>query len=353
VTHALVTPAREIEDVERTLVCTAVNRVTHDVADFVLAADEPTRFSFEPGQHLTVTVPVDGQRLSRCYSLSSPPTRPDNLTITVKRVPGGPVSNWLHDHLRPGDPLEVAGPLGSFSPAGDRSAKQLYLTAGSGITPLMSAARTLIDEGGAADVVLVHHARNPDDIVFRDELDRMSERHPGIRVAVVCEDDAPTQPWAGRRGRISVDLLADVVPDAAQREVFLCGPPPYMAAARTCLSLAGVDPARVHEESYVFGGVSSPAVVRTAAVTTYSLELRRSGRVVDCPSGTTILEAASRAALTLPSSCQEGVCGTCKTTMLSGAVDMNHGGGIRQREIDRGQILLCCATPTEDLVLDA
>lgn len=352
-THALASPPVGVDDVDGALVCTAVNFVTHDVADFVLEAEEPARFSFEPGQHLTVTVPVAGQRLSRCYSLSSPPTRPDNLTITVKRVPGGPVSNWLHDHLRPGDLLEVSGPVGVFTPVAHPCAKQLYLTAGSGITPLMSAARMLVDEGRPADVVFVHHARTPEDIVFRDELDRMNERHPGIRVIVVCEDDAPARSWAGHRGRINPVLLARVAPDAADREVFLCGPPPYMEAARACLALAGVDPVRIHEESYVFGGASTPATVLAGVEATYSVELRRSGRVVHCPAGTTVLEAASRAGLPLPSSCREGVCGTCKTTLIAGAVDMNHAGGIRQREIDRGQVLLCCSTPTEDLVLDA
>lgn len=352
-TDALFAPPFEVEDVDGTLVCAAVNHVTHDVADFVLAAERPTRFSFEPGQHVTVSVPVAGRRLSRCYSLSSPPTRPESLTITVKRVPGGPVSNWLHDHLRPGDSLEVAGPVGGFTPVAHRSAKQLYLTAGSGITPLMSAARTLVDEGRPADVVLVHHARTPADIVFRDELDRMSERHPGIRVVVVCDEVPPSQPWVGLRGRIGPDLLAGVAPDVLDREVFVCGPPAYRQAARACLAGAGVDPARVHEESYLLGEASTPAVAPDAPATTWAVELRRSGCVVPCPAGTTVLASAAAAGLTLPSSCQEGVCGTCKTTLVSGAVDMQHAGGIRQREIDRGQVLLCCSTPTEDLVLDA
>jgi ferredoxin-NADP reductase len=354
VTNALFSPPLELDEFDGALRCTAVHRITHDVADFVLEAQEPTRFSFEPGQHLTVSISVSGQRLSRCYSLSSPPTRPDSLTITVKRVPGGPVSNWLHDHVRPGDSLEVSGPLGSFAPAGHPSEKQLYLTAGSGITPLMSAARTLVDEGTPADLVFVHHARTPDDIVFHGELDQMSGRHPGIRVVVVCDEDSPAQPWAGPRGRISSHLLAALVPDVLDREVFLCGPPAYMQAARACLSVAGVDPVRVHQESYVFGGASTPAVVQSvAAAATYSVEFRRSQRVVECPAGITVLESASHAGLSLPSSCHEGVCGTCKTTMVSGAVDMDHAGGIRQREIDRGQVLLCCSTPTEDLVLDA
>lgn len=352
-TSAVVTMPLEVDHVEGTLMCTAVRRVSHDVMDFVLEAEEPTRFVFEPGQYLTVSVSIRGQRLSRCYSISSPATRPHRLTITVRRVPGGPVSNWLHDHLRPGGSLEVSGPLGCFTSSRHRTAKQLYLSAGSGITPLMSMARTIVDKGAAADVVFVHHSRAPADILFRDELDGMTDLHPGIRVIVVCEDDSPTEVWAGHRGRISSDLLDLVAPDLRDREVFLCGPTPYMQAARECLAHAGVDPERIHQESYEFGAASPRAVIPKSEAATHSLEFRRSQRVVECPPGTTVLEAASRAGLRLPSSCREGVCGTCKTTMLSGAVDMHHAGGIRQREIDRNQILLCCSIPTEDLLLDA
>jgi glycine betaine catabolism B len=120
----------------------------------------------------------------------------------------------------------------------------------------------------------------------------------------------------------------------------------------------------VHVESYDLRTDSPPPPVHAdltpdltadvaTDVATYAVEFRASGRVVDCPAGTTILDAASQAGLSLASSCQEGVCGTCKTSMLTGSVDMRHGGGIRRREIDRNQILLCCSTPTNDLVLDA
>ena len=97
--------------------CAAVHDVTHDVRSFVLRPAEPAAYRFQPGQHLTLTVDVDGQAVSRCYTIASSPWRPDELTITVKRVPGGPVSNWLHDHLRPGDAVAVDGPLGRFSTA--------------------------------------------------------------------------------------------------------------------------------------------------------------------------------------------------------------------------------------------
>jgi ferredoxin-NADP reductase len=342
-------------EIEGLCVCREVEQVTHDVKSFVLDPPRTGGLGFEPGQYLTVTVDVGGRRLSRCYSISSPSTRPDRLTITVKRVPGGPVSNWLHDHLVPGATLEVSGPLGSFTRTRHPSPRQLYLSAGSGITPLMSMARTIADRGEVADLVFVHHARSPADLIFRDELGAMAQSHPGIRVVLVCEEDAPEERWPGRRGRISRALLDAVAPDVAAREVFVCGPPPYREAARRLLHDAGADAAQVHEESYEIGA-SSPVPAPRDPVGTqqaHLVELRRTGSTFECGAGTTILDAATRAGVTLPSSCQEGVCGTCKTTMLSGTVDMHHAGGIRPREIERQQILLCCSTPTGPLVLDA
>jgi ferredoxin-NADP reductase len=343
------------DDLHPTLVCSEVHDVTHDVRSFVLRPAEPTAYRFLPGQHLTVTVDVDGRPVSRCYTIASSPLRPDELTITVKRVPGGPVSNWLHDHLRSGDTVVVDGPLGRFSTAHHPAAKYLFLSAGSGITPLMSMLRSIRDAREPVDVVFVHHARTPADIIFRDELARVSAEHPGVRVVVACERDAVEEPWTGRRGRVNLPTLLAAAPDLAEREVFTCGPAPYMEAVRTLLAQAGADPDRCHEESFDLAAPAVPVAPPASAPTgsTYSVELRRTGRTIECDEGTTVLAAAAQAGLTLPSSCQEGVCGTCKTSLLSGRVEMEHAGGIRPREIAQQKILLCCSTPCEDLVLDA
>lgn len=339
------------DDLDDTLVCAEVADVTHDVRSFVLRPAQPAAYRFQPGQHLTLTVEMDGQAVSRCYSIASSPWRPDELTITVKRVPGGLVSNWLHDHLRPGDPVTVAGPLGRFSTAHHPAEKYLFLSAGSGITPLMSMLRTIHGAREPVDVVFVHHARTPADIIFRDELRGIEAEHPGVRVVVVCEDDAEHERWTGPRGRVTLPMLLGVAPDLVDREVFTCGPAPYMQAVRGLLAQAGAAPDRCHEESFDLATGIAP--VATSTGPTYTVELRRSGRTVECDESTTLLAATAQAGLSLPSSCQEGMCGTCKTTLVSGRVEMNHAGGIRPREIAQDKILLCCSTPREDLVLDA
>ena len=342
---------------EEELVCTAVLPVTHDVATFELTSPEGRLFGFRPGQYLTISVDASGVPLERCYTISSAPTRPESLTITVKRTPGGPMSNWLHDHLEVGARVRVSGPLGDFTLDAHPATRHLFLSAGSGITPLMSMTRTLHDLSGPHDVVFVHSARSPADIVFRNELEEMHASGTGIRVATVCEADSGDPTWHGAIGRLNRTMLDRLVPDLHEREVFVCGPPPYLEAVHALLDEAGVDPSRVHRESFVLGSLGAPADLRPADASTevasYAVELRRSGRTITCDGRTTVLEAAAQAGITLTSSCGEGVCGTCKTTLLAGTVDMQHGGGIRPREIAQQQVLLCSSRPLEDLVVDA
>lgn len=357
-------PAREcwLDADETELVCRAVLDVTHDVKSFCFAAADGSVFAFEPGQFVTLGLEIDGQAISRCYTISSPPTRPHLLSITVKRVPGGPVSNWLHDTMTPGARLRVRAPLGGFTLRAPLAAKYLFLSAGSGITPLMSMTRTLADLACDADVLFVHSARTPADIVFRRELDAIAAVHPGIRVASVCEADHETERWQGLRGRLSAAMLLALAPDVHERLTYTCGPAPYMAAVRTILAEIGYDLAGYHEESFTFETVvaalgAEPDAPGTDApvdtgIVTHSVEFVRSGVTLRCGATQTILDAAYAAGVRVPASCTQGMCGTCKSTKLSGDVDMRHNGGIRPREIAQGKILLCCSTPLGDVRID-
>ncbi|SDC93297.1 Ferredoxin-NADP reductase [Geodermatophilus telluris] len=357
------------EDDSSTLVCRQVQDVTHDVKTFLFEPAEPALFQHEPGQFVTLQLEIDGRPVSRCYTISSPPTRPHLLGITVKRQPGGVVSNWLHDTMTPGKRIAADGPFGVFTIARHRSAKYLFLSGGSGITPVMSMTRALYDLGSDADIVFVHSARTPSDIIFRRELETIASTVPTVRVAHVCERDEPREPWGGLRGFLSAEMLRMLAPDLKERVVFCCGPAPYMAAVRRMLDEAGFDMQNYHEESFVFGDLrmeeftvpaateASPdpeaAEAARAGATTYSVEFVRSGVTFHCAEDETVLDAAYEAGLAPPSSCTQGMCGTCKTTVLSGTVDMQHNGGIRPREIAQNKVLICCSTPLSDLQIDA
>jgi glycine betaine catabolism B len=159
-------------------------------------------------------------------------------------------------------------------------------------------------------------------------------------------------------GRLGPDVLARLVPDAGSREIFTCGPPSYRAGAWAAALRAGCLPHRFHEESFTFeehrpaGGAVRPAPA-TPPAGAFRVDFRHLGTTMECPAGMTVLEAASAAGLTLPSSCTQGLCGTCKSTLVTGQVDMQHNGGIRPREIAAGKVLLCCSRPLSDLVISA
>jgi ferredoxin-NADP reductase len=231
----------------------------------------------------------------------------------------------------------------------------------------MSMTRTLYDLGSEANVVFVHSARTPSDIIFRRELETMASTVPTLRVVPVCERDAPREPWSGLRGFLNVEMLRLLAPDLAERVVFCCGPAPYMAAVRRSLGEAGFDMQNYHEESFSFEDLTMKEFAARAATDagldqesrggaearTYSVEFVRSGRSFSCAEDEYVLDAAYAAGLSPVSSCGQGMCGTCKTTMLSGTVDMQHNGGIRPREIARNKVLICCSKPLSDLTIDA
>ncbi|OLL31273.1 hybrid-cluster NAD(P)-dependent oxidoreductase [Burkholderia sp. SRS-W-2-2016] len=340
---------------QQNLICCRVTQETHDVKTFEFRVGDGMPVRFEPGQFMTVSAHVQGQSVERCYTISSPPTRPYLVSITVKRVPGGVMSNWLHEHLHPGAQLRAYGPSGTFTSTAAPATKSLYLSAGSGVTPLMSMSRASIDLGLDRDVVFVHSARTPADIVFRKELKRMTEQSPRFRTFFICEGVGDESDWSGPTGRLSLQQLSNWVPDYAEREVFTCGPAGYMHAVREILREGAHDPSHYHQESFdISAGVAPEPVRETAPVSqpTFTIRLSRSSRSFTMNASETVLSAARKAGVAIPSSCSQGVCGTCKTKLLEGSVDMQHNGGIREREIQKGFRLLCCSRPTSDLTLE-
>jgi ferredoxin-NADP reductase len=384
-------PARWDSDTDDTLVCCHVRQETHDVKSFFFRAPNERTFAFEPGQFITLELEIEGESINRCYTISSPPTRPHTISITVKRVPDGKVSNWLHDNLQTGGKVRVLGPAGEFTCARHPARKFLFLSAGSGVTPLMSMSRAHHELGEDRDIVFVHSARTPDDIIFARELDLIASNQTHFRTAFVCERVGARTNWPGVTGFLSLSLLKLIAPDFLEREVFTCGPAPYMQAVRKLLDEGGFDRSRYHEESFSFETVSEvatqlttmhvadvlqhadapvtagsfaealeeaagfeplPAPAPAETETRFKVSFVKSHREIECAGGQHVLDAAKKAGVRLPASCTQGMCGTCKVKLVSGEVAMKHAGGIRQREIDQGMVLLCCSKPLSDLVVD-
>jgi glycine betaine catabolism B len=278
------------------------------------------------------------------------------------------VSNWLHDNLQAGTAVRVLGPAGEFTCARHSASKYLFLSAGSGVTPLMSMSRAHHELNEDRDIVFVHSARTPDDIIFARELDLIAANQANFRTSFVCERVEARTNWPGITGFLTLPLLKLIAPDFMEREIFTCGPAPYMKAVRGLLDEAGFDRSRYHEESFSFESLAESAAqaLNEAAhdiaeatpqdtaqtATRFSVAFAKSRRDIECGGDQHVLDAARQAGVRLPASCTQGMCGTCKVKLVSGRVEMKHNGGIRQREIDQGMVLLCCSKPLSDLIID-
>lgn len=343
--------------VDDMFVCVGIRRASSAMTTLVLAPRAASAIAFDAGQHVTIEFTVDGTPVNRCYTLSSPPTRPERLEITAGRRAGGMLSPRFGDSVTVGSQVRVGSPQGTFTMRAHPADAYLLLTAGSGITPALAMLRELYDLGRDVDVALVHAQRRPDEIPCRDELELIASGLLHVRLHFVCSA-AASAPTGIIAGRVDAALVARLVPDAGRRETFICGPDAFRQAMIEVAAAGGVAHNRVHQETFAFTDAGVPTTdisdsptPEAAPSPCFSVQFRNLGTTIACPPGTTVLAAAAAAGLVVPSSCGEGLCGTCKHTLLAGEVDMRHAGGIRPREIANGKFLLCCSRPLTDLVV--
>lgn len=328
-----------------------------NVKTFAFRSDNQTWFRYQPGQFVTLELPTEPETLLRTYTLSSSPSRPFSIAVTVKAQADSVGTRWMFDNLKPGMHIRAYGPLGGFSLHNHPAGKYLFISAGSGVTPMMSMLRWLNDCAPWTDVSFVNCARRPDDVIFRKELELLGNRMPGLALDFLIEDRSGGEKSFGHRGRIDAVRLPLIVPDFMVREIFCCGPEPFMRAVRDMLAAAGFDLAQYHQES--FGAPKAEAVeaeIESAveALDEDTIPIRFSGSQVEaaCFSGQTVLQTARAAGVRIAAACELGLCGTCKVKS-SGRVEMNHNGGILDHEIAEGYILACCSRPLSSLDVEA
>ena len=339
-------------ETDDTLLCVDVHDETHDVKSFTFVSPDRKHIAFQAGQYFLFELGLDNEVDGRCYSISSSPHRRNAITVTVKRVLGGRVSNWLHDNLKPNMVVKASGPLGRFTrPA---APKYAFMSGGSGITPVMSMVRELADAAQPVDALFIHAGRTPKDFIFRSDLANLAERMKGLRLLLLPEDVSNERSWPGFSGRISKELLHLAVPDIAERVVMCCGPAPFMWAAKSIAGELGVPAQNYHEESFDAAVIEEAPAPTPEAVEarTFNVQFSKQNKSVEVRADQTVLSCAKKAGVRMPSSCANGICGTCKSKLVSGSVDMNHDGGIRQREIDAGFFLPCCSKPLSNLVVE-
>ncbi|TMQ10379.1 MAG: 2Fe-2S iron-sulfur cluster binding domain-containing protein [Deltaproteobacteria bacterium] len=308
---------------------------TRDVKTFRLVAPGggPLPFDHLAGQYLNLALVIDGARVNRSYTIASSPTRADYCEITVKRAAEGRGSRHLHDAVREGSVLRVSAPAGRF----------VFCWPG--------------------EIYLLFSIRTLADFIFREELAHLEARFPNLHVRVTLTGD-PETPWDGPRGQISRAMIDSFVPDLGRGPILLCGPDAMMAAMRRLfVDELGVPDAEVLQEAFVSppstvsddesGSVVAAPLDLTDAPAAASVRFQRTGKLAELTAALTVLEAAEDAGVAIPFECRSGICGQCKTRIISGTVAMAVQDALTPADRSNRVILACQARAVGDIVIDA
>jgi ring-1,2-phenylacetyl-CoA epoxidase subunit PaaE len=348
--------ARRTQPVFHTLTVAAVDRLTDDSAaiTFDVPAGLADAFAFEAGQSLTLRRTIDGQEHRRSYSICAPAG--ERPRIGVREIPDGMFSSWLVREVTPGTEIEVQTPTGSFRADPATAGRHLCIAAGSGITPMLSIAGTVLTDPDA-HVTLLYGNRTSGSVMFTEELSDLKNRY-GPRFQVVHVLSREPRDVELFSGRLDADrlrrLLAAFVPVRALDHVWLCGPFAMINDARETLADLGVSSDRVHFELF-YVDEPPPELHRAAPVlsgetSAVTVILDGLSATAPMPRDSTILDAAQSARTDLPFACKGGVCGTCRALVTEGEVDMRRNYALETAEVDAGFVLTCQSHPVSDEV---
>ncbi|MEU9286301.1 1,2-phenylacetyl-CoA epoxidase subunit PaaE [Streptomyces sp. NPDC048275] len=340
----------------RSLRVAAVQPLCEDAA--AVAFDIPEalaeEFAFAPGQSLTLRREIDGRDERRSYSICSPAGSAPRIGVRV--VPGGLFSSWLVRDVRPGETVEVMAPTGAFTPDLTTPGHHVLIAAGSGITPMLSIAESVLAADSRSTVTLFYGNRRTDTVMFADELADLKDLYPArFQLAhVLSREPREAEVLSGRldAGRLSA-LIDGLVEVKVADHWWLCGPHGMVRDARRVLAGLGVPGDRVHQELFYAddepvrelhhedvateGPVSQVTVTLDGRITTSTLSRRR-----------TILDGAQKNRPDLPFACKGGVCGTCRALVTDGEADMRRNFALEPAEVDAGYVLTCQSFPVSE-----
>ncbi len=326
-----------------------IQRQTHDCVTLRFRLPDGVTFKARPGQFMTFSWLLAGEKVTRCYTISSSPTQNGYLEITPKRAKDGFVSAFLNDHAVIGLTVEATGPAGQFCFDEKTDRRVVLLAAGSGITPMMSILRFLDDRCLDIPVTLVYTVRTQRDIIFAAEIERLKRSLPGFSCFIVLT--RPEAGWNGLTGRLQSDVLADLVTEQKQVTFFLCGPEPFMNNTATALEELGVDRKQIKQERFgVPKTIPAPGADQPPVGVA---EFLRSAKKCEIPPGLTVLEIAEKNGIAIPYSCRLGQCGTCATRLAEGTVRMESEVGLSDELRAQGYVLPCVSRAQGDIKLYA
>ena len=330
----LIRPTLTVSDARAEVV--AVRRQTARSVTIELAPNRAWT-GFEAGQYVAVGVEIDGVRRTRTYSPAGSAHSAAAIELTVTEHPGGAVSGHLLRAARPGMIMHLAGAQGTFTLPQARPQRLVLISGGSGITPVISMLRSLVDEGHDGEIAFLHYARTASDWLYEREVRALADGHPGLRVAYETTRGA-------RPSRLDATALRALIGDPRDATAAVCGPPSLVDAAPAAWSEAGGDPDRVLTETF-----TPPRLLVTGEAASGTLRFLRSDSAAPIGEGT-LLEQAEAAGLSPRFGCRMGICHTCTCRKTAGAVRNLRTGAVSDE--DNEDIQLCISSPAGDVALD-
>jgi len=347
-----------------------VRRETQDTVSLILEVPEDLQetFQYKAGQYLTLRFLIDGKEHRRAYSMSSSPIE-DTLAVTVKRVPRGIVSNYIHNQVQSGDTVEVMPPEGRFVAETDEERRRSYFLfgAGSGITPLMSILKTVLEQEPKSEVHLLYGSRDESNIIFREELNRLKARYAGqLRIENILSRPKRSKSkglgglfskgsisWEGKVGRIEPGIVDKFLAEAPNQNqhcfYYICGPGNMNQAVEQHLLQKGLDPKQVLVEHFTNEKPPS-ANGQSSQKTNAKVKVHLDGEVfeIEIQKGKTILDAILDSNREAPYSCYAGACSTCVARLKKGTVKMDTCLALDEDEVQQGLILTCQSHPASE-----
>lgn len=333
-------PKEEYKDNSKdklTLTCVEKETIARDFVTFWMEPAKGTLPGYLPGQHLPVEIDTPAGKLSRRYTLSSSPTRPGRYAISVKRINEGAVSNWLHDRFKVGDTLVADTPDGAFHLTNTLH-PLLLMSAGSGVTPMLSMLRYLSDHDQVNNVVFYHQCSTERDIPCRKELEKLNMIYPGLHVVISLTQ--PDSSWHGLTGRLSLSHIKKI-PDLLSRQVFVCGPSGFMTKSKNLLMKMGLDESHYHQEAF---GVAKPVELPLKEI-----KVTVDGKTFEGNNQQPLLNQAEDAGMSIANSCRAGLCGACRVKVIRGEFETPDVPASMPEDKANDIVLACCSTPLGDV----
>lgn len=340
-----------------------VDKIVHETSDAISIHFEKHKdISYKPGQFLTFIMEIDGKEVRRSYSLCSSPFIDDHPAVSVKRVEGGLVSNYLPDNLKEGDEIKVMEPMGSFTteylPGNKRHI--VMFAGGSGITPLFSLMKSVLLKEEKSIVTLVYCNRGIDSIIFKEELNDWQTRYEGRLRVIHILDEAPMN-WQGFSGLLNKEMLVELFERMPEWGVdhttyLMCGPEGMMKNAKTLLTERGIPNNNIFKESFVQGTIDKEVgkkeEVKSSAEKPAKITVHYDDETFnfEVQPGDYILETALDNGYDLPFSCQSGLCTACRCKRIDGEVIMDEDEGLSESELNEGYVLICVGKAGTDTV---